>query len=164
MFDSLRSECFLHYVNSGCEVGIDVAALISAFTERVRRGFPNGRVGTCQGNIRIGKWFENVVVHLDQLCCFSCVLPGVGNNNCQYVACIRGAATDGDHDWPVFVNNSDHQFAWNVCCGVNRTDAWCFARGFYIDAHHIGTRMGSEMQGCVQHPVYANVIYITAIA
>ena len=141
-------------------------------TPGVRAGRQHVRVGAphrqwcvvVERGAGVGVGGVDVVGDLDQLGCGTGVVTGVGDDDGEHVARIRGAAADGDHHRPVLVDDPDAQLARQVISGEHRLDAGCCERGRRIDRHDVGTGVIGQMERGVEHPGHPDVVDVPAIA
>ena len=74
----------------------------------------------------------------------SCLLTCLGDDDGENVACVGRSTADGDHHWPVLVNDPDHRFAGYVS-GVNTaTTPGLSERIVGGDSDDVGSSVSSE--------------------
>ena len=116
MLDPLRAERLPNGERARRERLVEVGApLVAARRQDVRLGPPHrqGRIGSERGD-RIGVGREHAVGDLDEFRRGAGMVPGVGHDDRQHVAGVRGPSADGDQHRPVLVDDPDRQFAGKV--------------------------------------------------
>ena len=144
------------------EVG---ATRVRADRQHVGVGAPHRQRGIgCERRDRIGVRDVHVVGDLDEFGRRPGVVTGVGDDDRQHVAGVRGATTDGDQYGPVLVDDPDPQLAGQVGGGEHGLDAGCGEGRGRIDGHDVGAGVIGEVQRGVQHSGDPDVVDVVPLA
>ena len=125
VLDPLSREPFGHDVGAPREGIVDVATAVGARAQDVGFGLPHRSFCRSQGDDRIGEWGMDDVLDVNVGNGRTCLIFGFGDDDGEDVTGIGRASPHGNHDWPVLVDDADHEIARYVVGGEDRNDTGC---------------------------------------
>jgi hypothetical protein len=111
----------------------------------------------------IGEGRERSIIDVNMFNGGSCLLTCLGDDDGENVACVGRSTADGDHHWPVLVNDPDHRFAGYVSGREHGNDSGLSERLVGSDSDDVGSSVSSEDKCGMEHAGQSNVIYISTV-
>ena len=162
----LDALCLEDFANDVCALGersVDVAPMIFGRRQDVPFEAPHCMFDTRQRRDGIGERREWRAIDRHEVCCPTGDLSVFRDDDCEDIAEVARAATDGNHERPILVDQSGSEGAGNVGGGEDTHNAADLTCGRRVDAVNVGSCVLRKDQRAVQHSLGIHVVYIRAL-